>query len=106
MKSNDVHNPPPRERPLNKAELAAYLRCSVRQVERLMASGEIDFFRVGRSPRFTRAAIMEFECACSGALRPLVLNPRRTRRASSRFPFSSKPDPAFARLLASDVEGS
>ncbi|MGZ4419643.1 MAG: helix-turn-helix domain-containing protein [Gaiellaceae bacterium] len=48
-------------RPLNKAELAQHLAISVRQVERLMAWGEIAFFRIGRSPRFSRAALAAFE---------------------------------------------
>jgi excisionase family DNA binding protein len=105
--SNDIHDPRAGERPLTKAELAAYLRVSVRQVERLMATELIAFFRVGRSPRFTREAIASFERR-NGFLAPPLSGKActRSRGASSRFPFMQEPDREFVRLLPSIAEGS
>ena len=36
-----------------RSEAAAYLRISVRQLNRIVASGRIAFYRVGSSPRFS-----------------------------------------------------
>jgi excisionase family DNA binding protein len=102
MMSNDTNDRVAAERPLTKAGLAEYLDVSVRQVERLMSARLIEFFRVGRSPRFTRASVAAFERR--NGLDAIVFTAVPVRCAhgpSARFPFMPKPDAQFASLLPS-----
>lgn len=64
---------------LDKDEAAASLKISVRQLNRLMAAGQVRSVRVGkRLVRFTPTALQEYVTSLETASSPAPTWPRRT----------------------------